>query len=210
MRVEHIRKLEINRLIKELDFIKSDFNYKSELVQEVDPEFIKSVDSFLDKHPQLKQVFNEKILSRKVPKFDTKEPDITETFFDFQDETKEKIESSIVEEVKDPKLKLLYRSIAKSTHPDKLRDESLKELYLEATNAYENNNILPIFTICDKLRIPYDVTEEETNLIRSEIKSLKDRTILLESTYSYKWFTSNTNSEKERILFSYLKSNIDS
>ena len=207
--MEHIRKLEINRLIKELDFIKSDFNYKSELVQEVDPEFIKSVDSFLDKHPQLKQVFNDKILSRKLPKFDIKDTDITESSTDFQDETKEKIESSIVEEVKDPKLKLLYRSIAKSTHPDKLRDESLKELYLEATSAYENNNILPIFTICDKLGIPYDVTEEETNLIKSEIESLKGRSELLESTYSYKWFISNSNSEKEKILFSYIKSNIN-
>jgi hypothetical protein len=45
--VENIKKLDINRLIKELDYVKSDFNYKSELLQEADPVFIKSVDSFL-------------------------------------------------------------------------------------------------------------------------------------------------------------------
>jgi curved DNA-binding protein CbpA len=32
-------------------------------------------------------------------------------------------------------VKTLYRVIAKTTHPDKVNDDSLKELYLEATKA---------------------------------------------------------------------------
>jgi hypothetical protein len=207
--VENIRKLEINRLIKELDYVKSDFNYKSELLQEADSDFIKSVDSFLDTHPQLKQVFNEKILERQVPKAETiiEEPVL---FQDFIEETsiEEIKETEIVDEVKDPKLKSLYRSIAKSTHPDKIKDESLKELYLEATNAYDNNNILPILAICDKLRIPYEVTEEETNLIKSEIQSLKSRVSFLETTFTWQWYNQTDVNIREAVILSYIKAQL--
>ena len=208
-RVENIRKLEINRLIKELDYVKSDFNYKSELLQEADSDFIKSVDYFLDTHPQLKQVFNEKILERQVPETNT--INIEEPIFqDVIEETsiEEIKETEIVDEIKDPKLKTLYRSIAKSTHPDKIKDESLKELYLEATNAYDNNNILPILAICDKLRLPYEVTEEETNLIQSEIQSLKNRVSFLETTFTWQWYNQTDVNIREAVILSYIKAQL--
>ena len=74
---------------------------------------------------------------------------------------------------KNPKLKSLYRVIAKTTHPDKINDDSLKELYLEATKAYENNNLLPIISICDKLKIPYEVDDGEFEFIKEQIEYLK-------------------------------------
>jgi hypothetical protein len=112
------------------------------------------------------------------------------------------------EEVKDPKLRSLYRSIAKSTHPDKIKDESLKELYLEATSAYDNNNILPILAICDRLRIPYEVTEEETNLIKSEIQSLKNRVSFLETTFTWQWYNQTDMNIRETVILSYIKAQL--
>ena len=38
-----LKRLEVKKLLKELDFIESDFNYKNEIVFESDSEFIKSV-----------------------------------------------------------------------------------------------------------------------------------------------------------------------
>ena len=38
-----LKRLEVKKLLKELDFIESDFNYKNEIVFEADSEFIKSV-----------------------------------------------------------------------------------------------------------------------------------------------------------------------
>jgi hypothetical protein len=206
--VENIKKLDINRLIKELDYVKSDFNYKSELLQEADPVFIKSVDSFLDTHPQLKQVFDEKLLERQITKDPVVYPIMEQTIFEdvIGEVSIEEIET--IEEIKDPKLRSLYRSIAKSTHPDKIKDESLKELYLEATSAYDNNNILPILAICDRLRIPYEVTEEETNLIKSEIQSLKNRVSFLETTFTWQWYNQTDVNIRETVILSYIKAQL--
>jgi len=206
--VENIKKLDINRLIKELDYVKSDFNYKSELLQEADPVFIKSVDSFLDTHPQLKQVFDEKLLERQIKKDPVVYPIMEQTIFEdvIGEVSIEEIET--IEEIKDPKLRSLYRSIAKSTHPDKIKDESLKELYLEATSAYDNNNILPILAICDRLRIPYEVTEEETNLIKSEIQSLKNRVSFLETTFTWQWYNQTDVNIRETVILSYIKAQL--
>jgi hypothetical protein len=206
--VENIKKLDINRLIKELDYVKSDFNYKSELLQEADPVFIKSVDSFLETHPQLKQVFDEKLLERQITKDPVVYPIMEQAIFEdvIGEVSIEEIETK--EEVKDPKLRSLYRSIAKSTHPDKIKDESLKELYLEATSAYDNNNILPILAICDRLRIPYEVTEEETNLIKSEIQSLKNRVSFLETTFTWQWYNQTDMNIRETVILSYIKAQL--
>jgi hypothetical protein len=209
--VEHIRKLEVNRLIKELDYIKSDYNYKSELISEADYNFVKSVDTFLDGHPQIKQAFKEKASPVEVPQvdfIDKEEPVVIEESTNESPEPEFEVEYNVADEIRDSKLRMLYRSIAKSTHPDKLKDESLKELYIEATIAYESGNILPLFTICDKLRIPYDVTEEETDLIKDEIQSIKNRVSFLESTFTWQWYVQTDENIRETVILSYIKSQL--
>ena len=61
-----IKQLEIKKLLKELDYIESDFVYKNELVQEADNSFIRSVNELLLKHPDLKEIFDKKINSKIV------------------------------------------------------------------------------------------------------------------------------------------------
>jgi hypothetical protein len=209
--VEHIRRLEINRLIRELDYVKSDYSYKSELMQEVDTEFINNVDSFLLHHPQLKQIFDESVSKRNVNMDIVEKSKEVKSDFEIPFVESESEQINIEEtftEVKDVKIKNLYRSIAKSTHPDRIKDENLKELYLEATNAYEGNDIIPILAICDKLRIPYEVTEEETNLIKNEIENIKHRSLFLESTYTFKWYMTQDLNERDKIILSYIKSQL--
>jgi hypothetical protein len=193
--VNNLEKLEINRLIKELDFVKSDLNYKSELLSEADHHFMKSVSNFLDSHPHLKQVFEER-LSKSNDNVSINKGDNLDS----------NENESIIEENKEPKLKNLYRKIAKTTHPDKLKDDNLKELYLEATSAYETNNILAIFAVCDKLKIPYDVTEEEFNLLKKEIKSVKNQVVFLETTFTWQWFNQEDTKNKDLIILNFIKS----
>ena len=200
--MENIRKLEIHRLIKELDYIKSDLNYKSEILSETDSEFIKNVNLFLDKHPDLKEVFDEKITSMSSVIVNESIKKKSEILVD------DEVNYEVVEVHKDSKLKSLYRSIVKTTHPDKLKDDGLKDLYIEASIAYENNNILPILTICDRLMIPYDVTEEETTLIKTEISSLRDRISFLESTFTWQWYNHSDNNVKDMVILSYIKAQL--
>jgi hypothetical protein len=56
-----LKQLEIKKLMKELDFVESDFTYKNEIVHEADSNFIKSVNDLLEQHPLLKDVFDKKI-----------------------------------------------------------------------------------------------------------------------------------------------------
>jgi len=58
--MSRLKQLEVKKLLKELDFIESDFNYKNEIVFESDINFIKSVNDLLDKHPMLKDVIDKK------------------------------------------------------------------------------------------------------------------------------------------------------
>jgi hypothetical protein len=71
----------------------------------------------------LKSIYDSKLESNN--QFDTQESKSDSIKIDVPEESSEFDISS--------KLKSLYRIIAKSTHPDKVNDENLKELYLEAT-----------------------------------------------------------------------------
>jgi hypothetical protein len=193
--VETLKKLEVVKLIRELDFVESEFNYKSEMIKEIDYEFKKEVENVLSANSELKNVF-----TKSVEDFNRVRTKILNEHYE-KINTLEEIET--IE--KNPKVKSLYRVIAKTTHPDKVSDDNLKELYLEATKAYENNNLLPIISICDKLKIPYEITDEEFNFIKEQIESIRKRTTFLETTYTWQWYVKPDIQEKNEIVLNFIK-----
>lgn len=193
-------KLEFNKLIKELDYIDSDLTYKTSLLKNADEDFIKNVNSVLEKFPQLKTIVDERNARRfaninhiNLPKNDSYEDEFTE---------------NIVTESKPDKLKSLYRQIAKTTHPDKANQDNLKELYLDAQKAYDSNDILQMMSICERLKIDYEISPTEVNLVREEIKLKKERINFLESTYTWKWFIEESVDLKNKIILNYLESQV--
>lgn len=200
--MKDIKKLEANKLIKELDYLKSELQYKSELISEVDNHFIKDVNDFLDNHPNLKKVFDEKLVTDEINA--TIEYDMP--IEDSNNISEDSI--NLINSIIDPKLKSLYRSIVKSTHPDKIKNNNLKEIYIEATKAYENGSFLPIISICDRLSIPYEISDEETELFKSEIEKIKNRVNFLETTFTFKWYLSKDEKEKNFVILEYIRSQI--
>jgi hypothetical protein len=73
-----LKQLEIKKLLKELDFIESDFTYKSEVIHEADSNFIKTVNDLLEEHPLLKEVFDKKINSKIDHIFEKRDEEIKE------------------------------------------------------------------------------------------------------------------------------------
>lgn len=195
-------KLEFNKLIKELDYIDSDLTYKTSLLKNADEDFIKNVNSVLEKFPQLKTIVDEKNARRFQNIVDINIPKIND------DDNDDVIVDNIVTESKPDKLKSLYRQIAKTTHPDKSNQESLKELYLDAQKAYDSNDILQMMSICERLKIDYEISPIEVNLVREEIKLKKERINFLESTYTWKWFVEESVDLKNQIILNYLESQI--
>ena len=209
-----LKRLEVKKLLKELDFIESDFNYKNEIVFEADSEFIKSVNDLLEKHPMLKEVIDKKNNKRVDSLFS----DIIKEALDKDNEVLEEeelVEEFIDEEVvieidpREVKMKKLYRDIAKLTHPDKIVSEKLNDLYLKSTKFYKNSDITGIYYICDELGITYEIDDEDNEMIINKINSLKNRISFMESTLTWRWYHSENEKEKEQILLSYIKMQLD-
>ena len=209
-----LKQLEVKKLLKELDFIESDFNYKNEIVFEADSEFIKSVNDLLEKHPMLKEVIDKKNKKRVDSLFS----DIIKDALDKDNEIEEEeefVEEFINEEVvsevnpREVKMKKLYRDIAKLTHPDKIVSEKLNDLYLKSTKFYKNSDITGIYYICDELGITYEIDDEDNEMINNKINNLKNRISFMESTLTWRWYHSESEKEKEQIVLSYIKMQLD-
>lgn len=204
-----IKQLEIKKLMKELDFIESDFNYKNEIVQEADNNFIKSVNTLLEQHPLLKEVFDRKINDKIDNIFQERSKQIKEKIeleinnYDIEEET------IVVKQVIDIKVKKLYREIAKLTHPDIINSKKLNELYLKATQFYNNNDITGTYSVCDELDIDYEPDDSDNQIISDKIFSLKGRIGFMESTLTWVWYHSTDDKEKEQMILRYIKNRLD-
>lgn len=195
-------RLETRRLLKELDYIKSDFDCKSEMVSDADSRFMFELDSFLERNAKLKEFF-EKDLDKKIDEiFIDLSMDTTESIFE------EDSWMNIPETETDKKIKKIYREIAKKTHPDKVSDKRLNDFYIQAGYMYVEKDIAGIYHICDQLEIDYEFGEEETEIINYKIAVLKDRISFLESTFSWKWHNAENSNDKNQIILDYIKTKI--
>lgn len=195
-------RLETRRLLKELDYIKSDFECKSEMVSDADTRFMIELDYFLERNAKLKEFF-ENDLGKKIEEiFIDRSMDATEALFE------EDSWINMPETETDRKLKKIYREIAKKTHPDKVSDKRLNDFYIQVGYMYVEKDIAGIYHICDQLEIEYEVGEEETEIINSKIAVLKDRISFLESTFSWKWHNAENSNDKNQIILDYIKTKI--
>ena len=161
-----IEKLKLRKLIKELEYIKLDFAYKSEIISKNNNVFLEDVHKILDTNEELKLLFEE---SKQLS---------------YVDDLNVDIDSNQIDKTEvDPKVKTLYRSIVKKSHPDVSDSNLYNDIYIEATEAYKNNDIFSIVSICDKFGLDYEI---ESDLIENELSSYKNRIFLLESTFTYK------------------------
>ncbi len=208
-----LKSLQIKRLLKELDYIESELEYRSELVNEADSQFLLEINYFLEDNPELKKIYNniidvkvEQIIRQKV-----------ETEFDFSDESvkneDKNLENKQEEETENdenkinvsPKIKSLYREIVKMTHPDINKKREMNDIYINATKMYSLNDKIGIYKICSELNIDYDVDEEDEIEISKKIHDTKDRINFIESTLTWKWYSSGDEQIKKKIMLDYIR-----
>jgi len=216
-----LKLLEVKKLLKELDYIESDFEYRSEVISEADSEFIQSVNDFLYSHPELKEIYDKKITDRinetiRNRAEENQEPegednsetigeDVTDNIREDERNEEARIEEVEITENISPKLKKLYREIVKLTHPDKVKKKKLNDIYIKATDYYNLSDKVGIYKICSELDIDYDIEEEDEMFISTKIDSLKKRIGFLESTFTWKWYRTTSEEEKNQILINYIK-----
>ena len=189
--MNRLQYLQTKKLFKELEYMESDFEYRNEIISEADSEFITKINNFLEEHPQLKEIYDEKIDTHIQQNILKNTEEVIELF-----EEEEVVEQEIIE-TKLPKVKKLYREIVKLTHPDKVDQKGLNDLYLVATKYYDNNDKIGLYKVCTELDIDYDLDDEDNQIIESKINDLKRRIEFLESTFTWQWI--NTTGEKEKL-----------
>jgi hypothetical protein len=195
MNMRHIKYLEFQRLMRELQFVESDYQYQSEILKLSDSEFFKDVDSILNQFPDLKEIYyrrREEIFKNVVV-----EPSIQSI--------QEEVEVVVPESIE---AKKLYRDIVKTTHPDKIKNHKLNELYLEATDAYEKNDLITLYKVCSELKIDFELPDDYAKKLSLKIDSFKNQITFLESTYTFKWIKSETQHDKNRVVIEFIRSQI--
>ncbi len=196
--MNNLKKLEERRLIREFDYVKSDYDFKSECHIHREREFLTEVGLFLEKHPDLKAAYGRRIDSLSVPESVCSQESESQTFENFSD----------VSISGKSKIKSMYRSIVKSTHPDKVSDSRLNEIYVDATNAYDSESLVRLMSICDKMNIPYEISESETEIIHQEINNIRRRADFFENTFSWKWSQQRDETVRQLLVLSYIKNQL--
>jgi phage regulator Rha-like protein len=192
--MNNLKYLEIKRLIKELEFVETNFEYQSEILKITELDFNKSIYTFLRKFPELESIYKE-----RKEELDS----ILNTGTALEDiitETKEEIES-----IDSPQIKKLYRDIVKMTHPDIVNNFRLNEVYKEASEAYECSDIIKLYQISSELELNHELNDDIIQKINEKIKLLKIQTEMLNSTFTYRWIKS---AQKDEVVLDYIKSKI--
>lgn len=211
-----IKSLQTRKLLKELDFIETEYEYTSEVVSEADNSFMNNLNNILDKYPDLKDKYNEKLdetiknnINDKIEKDKIKESG--EDLEDSEKEDSEEIENKEVGSDKQQpskKIKKLYREIVKLTHPDRVKDKELNDIYIEATVYYDSGDKIGIYKVCNDLNIYYDIDEEDESFISLKIEEMKKKISFLESTFTWVWFNAESDKQKEEIILNFIQRKI--
>jgi hypothetical protein len=185
---EKLKQLEIKKIFQEYNLLLVDDEYKKEMVNEYRADFLTEIENKrreLGIEPEVPKIDDESKAENMDSSDEVAEP--TKTIIHVNEETKKK-------------LKKIYKEIVKKTHPDKTNSEKHLDMYIKSKQAYEENNIIDLYSICIDLHIEfdYDVIDIKSMLEIIDHKKMKLKN--LESSYLWLWVHSQDESEKEKII----------
>ena len=196
--MSRLKSLEFQRLIKELQFIESDYLYQSEIIRESNNVFLDSVETILDTYPELRSIYKDRISNTFINSSKI-EPNIDDI----------EVDVLVIKPTIDSDVKKIYRKIVKSTHPDKIKNPKLNELYLEATSAYETNDLVTLYKVSSELMIEFEWSESILEQVKDKIINYKSQISFLESTYTFKWLKSSSEDDKLKIVLSFIENKLN-
>lgn len=204
--MDRIKFLQTKKLLKELDYIQSDYDYKNEIISEADSQFIININSFLDNYPELKEIYNKRIDAQIINNIDTK-LNIDDTINKNNDNNTD-ITDIVVSDNRPAHIKKIYREIVKLTHPDIVSDKRLNEYYIDATNSYNLNNEVAMYKICMDLNIDKYIEDIDSKVIEQQIVDLKNRISFLENTLAWIWLNTDNENDKQELLVKYIRARL--
>lgn len=213
----------MKKLFSELEFLTVDYDFKKQMFEKYQIDFNQKIVEFLDEHPVIKEEYD-KIVDQKMPnpmseqEMEEAKKNISTEEQEEIDRKKKEIEDALKEDeyaenlekrtfTEDPDIKRIYRDIVKVTHPDKIKKESnerqitLKQYYLDATNAYDTQNLYQIVRIATLLNLDIgDLSDENLDRLEENLKRLRQETKQIESTLVWKYFEELRDDIQRKIL----------
>jgi len=175
--MDKLKKLEIQRLLKEYDLLVLGDEYKQEIVDNYTTEFMKDI---LGEGP------NEK---KENPEPKKEEP------------KKEKlIQDDELDAETKKMLKKVFRDVMKKTHPDIIKTEEYLDFYRLAKEAYDTNNIVELVLIASKLNVDFELNEKHVEFIKRIIEIKKKEMEAFQKSYLYMWAHAKSPAEKKAIV----------
>lgn len=185
----HLNKLKLKKILAEHTYYVSEIDYKSEIVKEAEPEFLKAIHSYLKHNPDLLKNMNTFLDNSRQ-----------ETAIEnAKDGVNEKIPPSDFE-------KQVFREISKVAHPDKLAEEDadMTELYIEASNAYTEHDVITLYKMAIQLNLDVEIDANVIIQIQQQIETMKEQSTFMEQNLAYQWLVCESIEEKQKLLDYYI------
>jgi len=185
-------KVKYDKLVFELKFLEADLSYHDKILSKSGPEFEAKCHEMIKERGFEDIFYGENSAAEKSAKKESEKN---------QQESREKPSKSV---------EALYRQIAAKTHPDKLLnvDDDIKlereELFLSATEAKEENNLLKLHLIAADLKIEIsDISPEELGMFESTIVEKRNQIDSKKATWMWNWVTSPSD-RRDDIISRYV------
>lgn len=194
------------KLVKELLFVNSEYEYVKEAVKGSHAEFEKYYQKFCKENNVPIADLNKDNKNKLEKIFPKKKQEVNEEGL-----IKCNKSNSSPEDV-DKTLQKMYRKIATKIHPDKFSPleqtpEILKksEMFKEATSAYNERKWGNFLDICDKLDILPNRYTKVMEIIREEISNLNKKITMEKATFSWRLYECEEDTScKDKVIKNFL------
>lgn len=176
--MNRFKQLEVKKLISEYNFLLDEEEWKTGIIDEHKSEFLALISGQTSSDSQVESNLG------PVPKQSKK--------FEVDSSTQRKA-------------KTIYYQIANLTHPDRVNDLELNEMYQMAAGFYEENNILELYRIASQLKIKFEIEDIEILKFKEIIEDKRRFLQSLESSWLWLWLNAPTEIEKDNVIKIFLK-----
>ena len=185
-------KIKIKKHILHYSYLKLEKEEVDEICDKVEKEMR---DFFEKEFPEEFKTFNEKN-SKNQEEHIQKSLNEIEEASDISDD--EEIPSK---PPKNADIKKMYRKIAEKTHPDKIGDDSQAQIFSEAAEAYQENNVAKLLDLASSLNIEFtELSEETLKLLENNITSINQYILSKKSTSAWSWHMTQTDEDKKNVI----------
>ena len=106
--------------------------------------------------------------------------------------------------VKTGETKKIYRKIVEATHPDKVGNDSLEEVFKQAVNAHKSGDIFTLYNIADDLGIQIpETSESKILLMEKKNKDLSETVKEKKKSFGWLWYHAESEEEREKLKKSF-------